>query len=112
MADEKNSVTPEEKTASPAAAPAKAKKAAKNTTAKKGNFFQRIGNFFRNTWRKIVKLCKDTSGEMKKVVWTPKDEVRKSTFLVIVTVVAVGVAIGVVDFACSKLINFVAGLIG
>ena len=73
--------------------------------AKKSNFFVRI-------WKKLVKLCKDVCGEMKKVVWTPKDELKKSTKLVLVTVVAIGAAIAIVDFCFSWVINSIAGLIG
>ena len=72
---------------------------------KKPNFFVRVG-------RKLAKLFKDVVGEMKKVVWTPKDELKKSTKLVLVTVVAVGLAIALVDFSFSWIINSIAGLIG
>ena len=72
---------------------------------KKPNIFVRI-------WRKLCKLCKDVVGEMKKVVWTPKNELKKSTKLVLATVVAVGLAIAVVDFCFSWIINSIAGLIG
>ena len=72
---------------------------------KKPNFFVRI-------WNKLCKLCKDVVGEMKKVVWTPKDELKKSTKLVLATVVAVGLAIAVVDTCFSWIINSIAGLIG
>ena len=84
--------------------PAKDPKSKKNSV-KKENFFKRL-------WKKLVKLCKDTVGEMKKVVWTPKNELKKNTKLVIVTVVAIGVVIAVFDVACSYLINTLAGLIG
>ena len=88
------------------AADAKVKASAKSkNVAKKENIFKRI-------WKKIVKLCKDTSSEMKKVVWTPKNELAKNTKLVLITVVAIGVVIAVFDTACSYIINTVAGLIG
>ena len=61
------------------AAPAKAKKG----EVKKDNFFKRM-------WKKLVKLCKDTAGEMKKVVWTSKSELWKNTKLVLFAVVAIG----------------------
>ena len=80
-------------------------KKAEKPVAKKDNFFKRIG-------KKLVKLCKDTAGEMKKVVWTPKTEVKKSTKLVLVTVVAIGLAIALIDTGFSYLINTIAGLIG
>ena len=67
---------------------------------------------FVRIWKKLVKLCKDVAGEMKKVVWTPKDELKKSTKLILATVVAVGVAIAVVDTSFSWVINSIAGLIG
>lgn len=72
---------------------------------KKDNFFKRVG-------KKLVKLCKDTVSEMKKVTWTPKTELAKSTKLVIVTVIAIGLTIAVIDTACSYLINTIAALIG
>ena len=83
----------------------KSEKKAKKPAAQKENIFKRF-------WKKFVKLCKDTVGEMKKVVWLPKTELIKSTKLVIVTVVAVAAAIALIDTSFSKLINFVAGLIG
>ena len=73
----------------------------KKAKAKKPNFFKRLGKFF-----------KDTAGEMKKVVWTPKAEVFKNTKLVIATVVVVAVIIAVLDFGSSWIINSIAGLIG
>ena len=74
-------------------------------TNKKPNFFVRV-------WKKLCKLCTDVVGEMKKVVWTPKDELNKSTKIVLATVVAIGLAIAVVDTCFSWVINAVAGLIG
>ena len=72
---------------------------------KRPNFFVRVG-------RRIKKFFKDVVGEMKKVVWTSKEDLKKSTKLVLVTVVAVGLAIAVVDTVCSLIINSLAGLIG
>lgn len=72
---------------------------------KKENVFVRFG-------KKVAKLCKDTVGELKKVAWLPKNELVKSSKLVVVTVVAVSVAIAVVDLGISQVINFIAGLIG
>ena len=69
-------------------------------------------NFLVTGWKKLVKFCKDTVGELKKVVWTSKTEVWKSFQLVIATVVSVSVAIAVIDFVSSLVINAIAGLIG
>ena len=84
-----------------------AKKAEKTTKSKdvKPNFFTRAGKW-------IVKFLKDTKGELKKVVWTSKSEVWKSLQLVIVTVVGVSLAIAVIDYVSSFVINTIAGLIG
>ena len=79
---------------------------------KKTKSAEKRPNFFVRAFNKIAKLFKDTVGELKKVVWTPKAEVHKSFRLVIATVVFVGVAIAVVDLASSWIINSIAGLIG
>ena len=69
-------------------------------------------NIFVRLWKKLCKLCSDTVGELKKVVWTPKNELIKSTQLVIVSVVAVSVAIALIDLGVSSAINGLAQLIG
>jgi preprotein translocase subunit SecE len=69
-------------------------------------------NAFKTLANKLVKFLKDTKGELKKVVWTSKTEVWKSFQLVIATVVAVSVAIAVIDYVSSLVINTIAGLIG
>ncbi len=93
MADEKKNVPAE-----------KADKKVKKSDAKKENFFVRI-------WKKIVKLCKDTVGELKKVVWTPKTEVFKSFKLIIATVLGVSLLIAIIDLTSSEIINLIAGLV-
>ena len=85
---------------------AEAKSSKKNKSASKRP------NVFVRGFKKIGKLLKDTASELKKVVWTPKAEVRKSFRLVIATVVFVGVAIAVVDLASSWIINSIAALVG
>ena len=85
-------------------APKKAEKAPKSKD-KKPNFFARAGKW-------IVKLLKDTKGELKKVVWTSKSEVWKSLQLVIVAGVGISAAIAVIDYGSAYVINTIAGLIG
>ena len=97
--EEKKNVSPET-----ANAPKGNKAKAKNADTKP--------NFFVRAWNKIKKLATDTWGELKKVVWTPKNEVIKSFKLVIATVVLVALVIAVIDFASSFIINSIAGLIG
>lgn len=81
------------------------KKAAAKSEEKKPNIFVR-------GFKKLQKFLKDTKGELKKVVWTSKSDVWKSFQLVIATVVAVSVAIAVIDYVSSFVINTIAGLIG
>ena len=59
-------------------------------------------------FKAIGKFFKDVHGETKKVVWTSKDELKKNTKLVLVTIVAVAAAIAVVDTLCSVLLSFLS----
>ena len=67
---------------------------------------------FGNIWSKITKFTKDTASELKKVSWTSKTELFKSTKLVVVTVLAVCIVIALIDLGASWVINSLAGLIG
>ena len=67
---------------------------------------------FVRIWNKIRKFFKDTVSELKKVSWTSKTELFKSTKLVVVTVLAVCIAIALVDLGASWLINSLAKLVG
>ena len=69
-------------------------------------------NWFTRSWKKFGKFCADTVGELKKVVWTSKSELSKSSKLVIVTVIAVCVVVALIDLGSSWLINSIAGLVG
>ena len=69
-------------------------------------------NFFVRVWKKLCKFCKDTAGELKKVVWMSKSDLYKTSKLVICTVAAVAVVIAVVDLCASSIINTLAGWIG
>ena len=77
----------------------------KDSAEKKPNFFVRFG-------RRAAKAWRDYVSEMKKVVWMSGKDVKKSTILVCVMVVSLGVAIGFVDFVFSEVIGGIAGLIG
>ena len=69
-------------------------------------------NVFVRVWKKIKKFAKDTVGELKKVSWTSKTELFKSTKLVVITVLAVCIAIALIDLGASWVVNSLAGLIG
>ena len=69
-------------------------------------------NVFVRIWNKIKKFFKDTVSELKKVSWTSKTELIKSTKLVVITVIAVCIAIALIDLGASWVVNSLAGLIG
>ena len=69
-------------------------------------------NVFVRIWNKIRKFFKDTISELKKVSWTSKSELFKSTKLVVVTVLAVCIVIALVDLGASFAINSLAKLRG
>ena len=102
MAEEKMNLSVDEEVVD---TPVKENKKKVKPVEKKPNFFVRVG-------KRIKKFFKDVVGEMKKVVWTSKEDLKKSTKLVLATVVAVGLAIAVVDTFFSWIINSIAGLIG
>lgn len=74
--------------------------------------WKKVSAFFVRVWKKIVKIVKDTVGELKKVVWTPKSEVFNSFKLVIATVVGISLIIAVIDVSSSAIINLIAEAIG
>ena len=69
-------------------------------------------NVFVKGWKKVKKFTLDTISELKKVSWTSKTELYKSSKLVIITVIAVCIAIALVDLGASWAVNSLAGLIG
>lgn len=75
------------------------------TGTKKPNVFVRFGKWVAKTWRVY-------RSEMKKVVWMPWKDVKKNSFLVIVTALAFAVAVGLTDYVLAEIIKGFAGLIG
>ena len=69
-------------------------------------------NVFVRIWNRIRKFFKDTVSELKKVSWTSKTELFKSTKLVVVTVLAVCIVIALIDLGASWVINSLAKLVG
>ena len=67
---------------------------ADSAAQKKPGFIQRIKRFF-----------KDARGEMKKIVWPGKDNVRTNTTIVIVVVALSAVFVGFFDFIVTFLIR-------
>ena len=79
---------------------AKADKMAKSKKSDKPSVFKRIGAWF--------KSCKS---EMKKIVWASPKTVLNNSITVIVTVVAVGLAIALLDYIFSAAIVGLSGII-
>ena len=67
---------------------------------------------FAKIWNKSKKFCKDTVSELKKVSWTSKTELFKSTKLVVATVLSICVIVALIDLGASWLIDTLAGLVG
>lgn len=103
MAEVKKQTNDKEKNVkNPANDSEKGAKKVKATKPKKPKkpFGERIKNFFR-----VYK------SELKKITWTPKEQVRKNSVLVLVVVLASVVLFGVCDLVFSSGINALAQLL-
>ena len=61
---------------------------------------------------RIKKFFKDLMSEMKKVSWSPWKTVKTNTFVVIFSVVSMGLAIGILDYLFSKFLFLLGGIVG
>lgn len=68
------------------------------------------GNFFVRAGKAIKKFCKDLKGETKKIVWPDAKTVFKSTAVVLLVVLVVGLVIFGIDTVLSKGIALLEGL--
>jgi len=57
----------------------------------------------------IGKFLGQVKTEMKKVVWPSRSELVSSTIVVIVSVIVLGIFIGICDLVLSKAINVLIG---
>ena len=81
----------------------KEEKKAEKAKEKKPNIFVRFGRFIKRFFRDYIR-------EMKKVTWMSARDVRKSTILVAVSVVIVGVATLGIDSLFSFIIKWLGSL--
>jgi preprotein translocase subunit SecE len=58
---------------------------------------------------KIAIWWRETVGELHKVSWPTSQEAWRLTRIVIVVIILVGVFLGLVDYALSKLVTLVVG---
>ena len=70
-------------------------KSAGSPKAKKGNIFKRIGAWF-------AKFGKDFKGEVKKITWPGAKMVLKSTAVVLVASIVIGLAVFAIDWCLSR----------
>lgn len=53
----------------------------------------------------LVEFFKSIQGELKKVTWPTKDETQRLTIIVVIASVAVGAALGGIDFIFTELVT-------
>jgi preprotein translocase subunit SecE len=58
--------------------------------------------------QRVINFLKEARAELGKVTWPTRKELMESTVLVIVSVMAVSVFIGVVDFVFNQLLQLFA----
>lgn len=56
---------------------------------------------------KLVRFLREVRNELNRVSWPSKDDIRGSTTVVIIVVLILGVFIGLVDQALSRLLQLV-----
>jgi preprotein translocase subunit SecE len=56
--------------------------------------------------KKVKQFLKEARVELKKVSWPSRRELIESTMVVIVTVLAIAIFIGIIDLILSKLLAF------
>lgn len=59
---------------------------------------------FRDATARAGKWFRELKSEYKKIVWPTKKQILKNTAVVLVVLVAVGIVVGLLDFAFEKLI--------
>lgn len=60
------------------------------------------GNPFKRAGKAIVKFCKDFKGEIKKITWPGAKMVLKSTLVVLVSIIVIGLVVFAIDLGLSK----------
>ena len=58
--------------------------------------------------QRVINFLKEARAELVKVTWPTRKELMESTVLVIVSVIAVSIFIGSVDFVFNKLLQLFA----
>ena len=56
---------------------------------------------------KLLAFFNEVGGELKKSAWPTRSELFESTVVVILSVMALGVFVGISDFALMKILKFI-----
>ena len=68
---------------------------------------RRVGGFV----QAVVGYGREVRAEIRKVSWPPWEELRRTTVVIIVFVIAIGIIIGLMDWLASKLLIDLLGRI-
>ncbi len=68
-------------------------------------------NVFARAFARIKKFFRELKSELKKVVWTSKDQLINNTLIVLLCVLVVGVFIWIFDAVAGLIVNGIIGLV-
>ena len=107
MADEKKALSKEEAAAAKAAAKAAEKE--RNERIKRNKPKEAKPNIFVRIWDAIKKFFKDFKGTCKKVIWPDGKTVFKSSLVVLVCTLIIGIGVWLVDWGLSAAVKGATG---
>jgi preprotein translocase subunit SecE len=67
-------------------------------------------NFFARAGRRMARWAREMRSELKKVVWPTPSQLINNSWVVIVSVIAVGAVIAGIDFVMQTVINALIGV--
>lgn len=60
----------------------------------------------------VVRYLREVRSEMSKVVWPTREQATNLTVIVLIVMIAMGVFLGVMDFAFGELVQFLLAAVG
>ena len=73
----------------------------------KPNIFTRIGKWFVNLGKNVVRAFKNMWRELRKVTWPSREKLINYSAIVVLFMVAMMVIIGLLDTGASQLVNLI-----
>ena len=110
MAEKELNTNPEEITNIAESTEKVSEKSGKKAAVKKAKKSDKKPNVFVRIGKRIARFWRESISELKKVVWMSGKELRKSTLLVVVSVIAISIIIGLVDYLFTIAIQGFASL--